>query len=348
MENKNSLTRLLAIIFIGFLLYAVLGGFADETNQQQSSNSTTDVGSNVRVEATPVQVTSFYDGEYGYSVSIPGGNRSTCVWNWEGGNAAIPDSTTTYANTATEKHTVVHYGNSHNFKVNCFDDFGNQYVGVFPNETQSSITSTGGTQIEGTQNKPISSNEVFISNTETDSLQIKRDDCTNSLNDFKLKTYEDNSYWSSDYLPLSSKNFIIGYSPDLDICVGGYVIQVTSGLSGHISIAYTIVDAKTNKTLDIWMNTDNTYDNFITTLSYLTNGQIGGGIEREHTSDMVYCNNAYHRCSVGDKPICPPNNGTFWRTYRLISNRTSMISIITINHIRSMFSFYSPSYLSIC
>ena len=250
MENKNSLTRLLAIIFIGFILYAVLGGFADETNQQQSSNSTTDVGSNVRVEATPVQVTSFYDGEYGYSVSIPSGNRSTCVWNWEGGNAAIPDSTTTNANTATEKHTVVHYGNSHNFKVNCFDDFGNQYVGVFSSETP-----TVEPQIEDTQKKPISSNDVYKSNTETNSLQTKKDNCTNSLNDFKLKVYENNSYWSSDYLPLSTNDFTIGYSPDVDICIGGYAIQVTSGLSGHISIAYTIVDAKTNKTLDIWMNT---------------------------------------------------------------------------------------------
>lgn len=300
-----------AIIVVVIIITATLGS-SNVTDQPVSGNPTIDVNPNVKVEATQVQVASFYDGEYGYSVSIPSGNRSTCVWNWEGGNAAIPDSTTTYADTATEKHTVTHYGNNHNYTVNCFDDFGNQYVGVFPTETQTSITPTGETQIEGTQNKTFSSNEVFKSDTDTNSLQIKRDNCTNSLNDFKLKVYEDNSYWSSDYLPLSGKNFIIGYSPDLDICVGGYVIQVTSGLSGHISIAYTIVDAKTNKTLDIWMKTDNTYDNFITTLSYLTNGQIGGEMEREHTPDMVYCNNAYHRCSVGDKPICPPNNGTFW------------------------------------
>ncbi len=312
MENKNSLLRLLVIIFVGFLLYVGLGGFADETNQQPS-NFTTDVSPNVKVEATQVQVTSFYDGEYGYSVSIPSGNRSTCVWNWEGGNAAIPDSTTTYADTATEKHTVTHYGNNHNYTVNCFDDFGNQYVGVFPTETQTSVTPTVPMPVvEKAVKQEESPVPKPVINTETNSLQTKRDNCTNSLNDFKLKVYEENSKWSSQYIPLTTSNFTIGYSPDLDICIGGYTIQATSGLSGHISIAYTIVDAKTNKTLDIWMNTDNTYDNFITTLSYLTNGQIGGEIEREHTSDMLYCNNAYHRCSVEDKPICPPNNGTFW------------------------------------
>lgn len=113
-------------------------------NQQTSGNPTIDVSPNVTVDATVVNVARFYDGQDGYSISIPSGNRSTCVWNWEGGNAAIPDSTTTYANTATEKHTVVYYpGSTFNYAVNCFDDFGNQYVGVFPEDsltTQASIT----------------------------------------------------------------------------------------------------------------------------------------------------------------------------------------------------------------
>lgn len=92
---------------------------------------------------TTIQVTTFYDGENGYSLSIPSGNNSTCIWNWTGGNAAIPFSETTYANTATEKHALTFgkapngeavsiSGVGYDFKVTCLDDFGKQYTGMFP------------------------------------------------------------------------------------------------------------------------------------------------------------------------------------------------------------------------
>lgn len=92
---------------------------------------------------TTVPVTKFYDGENGYSLSIPSGNNSTCIWNWTGGNAAIPYSETTYANTATEKHTLTFgkapngeavsiSGVGYDFKVTCLDDFEQQYTGTFP------------------------------------------------------------------------------------------------------------------------------------------------------------------------------------------------------------------------
>lgn len=80
--------------------------------------------------AASVQVTKFYDGRDGYSVSIPGGNSSTCIWTYEGGSAAVPYSETTEARTATEKHTIHDDGYS-NWKVTCVDDFGNNYVGIF-------------------------------------------------------------------------------------------------------------------------------------------------------------------------------------------------------------------------
>lgn len=83
---------------------------------------------------TPVMVASFYDGQEGYSVSVPGGNSSTCIWTSEGGNASVPWSQTTQAVTATEKHTVrvVDMALFRNWKVTCVDDFGNQYIGIFP------------------------------------------------------------------------------------------------------------------------------------------------------------------------------------------------------------------------
>ncbi len=108
-----------------------------------TDNPVTDVQPNTKVNATTVQVSEFYNGQYGFSLSIPSGNTSTCTWTWAGGSADVPYSQTTYANTATEKHTIT-FGTSPNgegvdiagslydFKVTCVDDFGNQYTGVFP------------------------------------------------------------------------------------------------------------------------------------------------------------------------------------------------------------------------
>jgi hypothetical protein len=98
-------------------------------------NPTVDVQTNTKGQATTVQVGTFYDGKDGYSVSIPSGNSSTCIWNYTGGNAAIPGTETTYARSATEKHTVYSY-DLYDWKVTCVDDFGNQYVGVFPTKGQ--------------------------------------------------------------------------------------------------------------------------------------------------------------------------------------------------------------------
>lgn len=132
--NKNNLPW----VILAIVIVIIIGYFSlnfqdkDKINQPILDNPIIDVRPNTKIEVTTIKVAKFYDGEDGYSVSIPSGNRSTCVWNWEGGSGAIPDSTTTYANTATEKHTIVYYGGTYNYKINCFDDFGNQYLGVFP------------------------------------------------------------------------------------------------------------------------------------------------------------------------------------------------------------------------
>lgn len=126
--EKPSYTLVIAIlvILVGFYLF-----------------SSTSKDNGAQESITTVQVTTFYDGENGYSLSIPSGNNSTCIWNWTGGNAAIPYSETTYANTATEKHTLTFgkapngeavsiSGVGYDFKVTCLNDFGNQYTGAFP------------------------------------------------------------------------------------------------------------------------------------------------------------------------------------------------------------------------
>jgi hypothetical protein len=108
----------------------------------ETSHKTVNIKTDTSIRATTVKVSQFYNGQNGFSLSIPSGNSSTCIWNWVGGNASIPYSQTTYANTATEKHTLT-FGSSpngtaveisgagHDFKVTCIDDFGNQYSGEF-------------------------------------------------------------------------------------------------------------------------------------------------------------------------------------------------------------------------
>lgn len=108
--------------------------FLDKKTDTTPTNPVIDKNPNIKVSATKINVDKFYNGEYIYSISIPSGNRSTCIWNWTGGSGAIPDSTTTYANTSTEKHTITYYADNYDYIVNCFDDFSNQYVGSFPTE----------------------------------------------------------------------------------------------------------------------------------------------------------------------------------------------------------------------
>lgn len=121
---KNSSWIIVAVI-------VAVGVYWASTSLNTGKNPTIDVQPNTKVQATTVQVGTFYDGKDGYSLSIPSGNSSTCIWNYTGGNAAIPYSETTYARSATEKHTIYSY-DYYDWKVTCLDDFGNQYTGVFP------------------------------------------------------------------------------------------------------------------------------------------------------------------------------------------------------------------------
>ncbi|MCU0660162.1 MAG: hypothetical protein MUD00_00915 [Candidatus Pacebacteria bacterium] len=125
MENRGSQ------IWIILIVIAIIGGGAYWLGNSQSKNPTIDVKTNTTIKATGVLVGTFYDGKEGYSLSIPSGNSSTCIWTYIGGNAAIPGSETTYARSASEKHTIYSY-DYYDWKVSCMDDFGNQYTGTFP------------------------------------------------------------------------------------------------------------------------------------------------------------------------------------------------------------------------
>ncbi len=125
METQQSKIGLVVIIIL------IAGGVYWYSQNSSVHNPTLDVKTDTSIKATTVQVGTFYDGKDGYSLSIPSGNSSTCIWTYTGGSAAIPYSETTYARSATEKHTIYSY-DYYDWKVSCVDDFSNQYVGVFP------------------------------------------------------------------------------------------------------------------------------------------------------------------------------------------------------------------------
>lgn len=122
---------IIGVILLSAIYYAKNPQTPNNQTQNNQANPTTNVKPNTQISATTVNVAKFYDGQDGYSLSIPSGNRSTCIWTYAGGSADIPYSQTTSANSATEKHTIYSY-DYYDWKVSCVDDFGNQYTGIFP------------------------------------------------------------------------------------------------------------------------------------------------------------------------------------------------------------------------
>jgi len=121
-------------IFI-FIFTTLLLGAGCVGNEYIPANSTADANLGTKLSVVTVPVTKFYNGMDGFSLSISSGNRSTCIWTWAGGTGHVPDAQTTYANSATEKHSITFpYGVDfdYDFKVLCTDDFGNGYTGEFP------------------------------------------------------------------------------------------------------------------------------------------------------------------------------------------------------------------------
>lgn len=121
----------LIVVVVGFLFFQNLNKNNEsepEVKEKEVVNEQV-ISSNYNV----IEVGTFYDGQNGYSISIPSGNKSICTWTYSAGSAQIPYLETTEARTANEKHTLSYYGGEEDFKVFCVDDFGNQYIGSFPN-----------------------------------------------------------------------------------------------------------------------------------------------------------------------------------------------------------------------
>jgi hypothetical protein len=121
--------------FFILFIFIVLLGAGCTTKQQIKPTKVLEVAK-MTIEVSMVQVSKFYDGRDGYSLSVPNGNTSDCIWTYAGGSGQIPYIETTSAKTSTEKHTI-YFDHStfdflYDFKVTCIDDFGYQYNGAFP------------------------------------------------------------------------------------------------------------------------------------------------------------------------------------------------------------------------
>jgi len=125
-ENKPVYLILGFIILIGIIIFAY-------ANLDGQNDSTVNTQTNIQPEIASINVSKFYDGLDGYSLSIPDGNKSTCTWTYSGGSGRIPYLETTTATNIEKHHIRYEAGSFYDFSVNCTDDFGNRYVGVFPN-----------------------------------------------------------------------------------------------------------------------------------------------------------------------------------------------------------------------
>ncbi len=144
-ENKDSKTssapkikkRYYLLIFLVVILIPVIYVILNNNKKEEviipkGENNIISV-----TETKEVQAYVFYDGKYGYSVSIPSGNSSTCIWTYEAGSGGIPYKEITEARTATEKHTLSLFGGEEDLKVICVDDFGNNYKVIIPEQYET-------------------------------------------------------------------------------------------------------------------------------------------------------------------------------------------------------------------
>lgn len=182
------------------------------------------------------------------------------------------------------------------------------------NKTTDSVNIPKTQETQTVQTQPVN---TVKPKTESNQLTVKQKECTDMFDAFKLKVLNQTSTDQAgmkNYFSISASDFVIGYSPRLDNCVGGYTYKLLSSGSGTVSISYFIVDPKTNLILKNWPEYNSimmTYENYRKTLDQITNGQISVNNinpKEDQTPGLMFCNVSYYKCPIGDKPMCNPNN----------------------------------------
>jgi hypothetical protein len=133
--NKKDYTLIIVVFLVVTIICSVLYFVSNRDSKKEEEDIyVKSPGKEIKEELdfSVVDVGRFYDGLDGFSISIPSGNISVCVWTYNAGSGVIPNLITTEARTATEKHTISVYGDEGDLKVFCVDDFGDKYIGVFP------------------------------------------------------------------------------------------------------------------------------------------------------------------------------------------------------------------------
>lgn len=88
------------------------------------------------IEANSSVVRSINYSEEGFSLVVPRGNSSSCVWTWVAGTGDIPGSETTNSTSGESNlhKLVTDLFNGRDFKVGCTNDYGEYYQGIFIDE----------------------------------------------------------------------------------------------------------------------------------------------------------------------------------------------------------------------
>lgn len=189
----------------------------------------------------------------------------------------------------------------------------NSDIGVENQITDSSVVS----QTQETQVAPTTPANNIKPTSEPSQLSVKQKECADLFNAFKLKALDAASTQQAagnNYFSVSGSDFVIGYSPRLGSCIGGYTFKLLSSGTGTASISYFIVDPKTISLLKNWPEYNSimmTYENYRKTLNDITNGQISiNNVDprEDQTPGLMFCNVSYYKCPVGDKPMCNSNN----------------------------------------
>lgn len=105
-------------------------GFDTDTSMVRNENKVPVVGSN--------------HSEEGFSLKVPRGNTSSCVWTWVAGTGDIPGTQTTYSSSTVSNshHLAADFFNGRDFKVGCTNDYGEYYEGQFSSVSET-VTEVG-------------------------------------------------------------------------------------------------------------------------------------------------------------------------------------------------------------
>ena len=145
------------------------------------------------------------------------------------------------------------------------------------------------TQTDPTTVKAVKTTQPTTDAQASDSVFTRRQECSQKLNDFKEQTQAEYNQELGSNNNFFLTNFVVGYSPSLQTCIGGYnAASEPGGNYVGVSSQYSIINLDTNQAItglpgeagSTFMEDSNPsypnheYQAYLTQLSILTDGQL--------------------------------------------------------------------------